>query len=170
MSRRFLVELGLAGSIGFLVATRLSPSSSGLALLAEILFLAALVLLWLVQVLSAVLPPAPDFERLLLREPPPDRPVGQFERLRVALGTSSRTLTELRSSLRPFVYEVAAARLGRGQGLDLARMSARERELVTGDRTCEILRPPHELPAGEQSPGSWSQSDLEQLVTELETL
>ena len=160
--------LVLAGAVALIVAFALAGVGDGLALLAYALFIAALLFAWLIGRLSSTLPLAPDFQRMLRRPVRAETRVEQFETVKrsVILARSSRS-DLLR--LRPLVREIVAARLSRRYGVDLEREPALAASLLGQGRAWELVRVDSAAPVDRYAPG-WSQSELEQLVEELERL
>ena len=101
----------LAATAGVVMALLLAGWSQGLALLAYVLFLAAVTLMVLIGQLRAALPPTPRFERLPGVAPEQVEPVGQLETIRRRLAAAGWSAGELHYRLAPMVREVAAARL-----------------------------------------------------------
>jgi hypothetical protein len=146
----------------------LAGVGNGLALLAYVLFVAAVLFAWLIGRLTGVLSPAPDFERLLARRGRPESRVEQLETVKrwVTLAGSSRS--DL-LQLQPVVREIAAARLSRRYGIDLDREPERARSVLDGSRTWQLVGPESRTATDRRAPG-WSRPELEQLVEELENL
>ena len=163
-----LILLALAGAVALVIGLVLAGVGNGLALLAYVLFVAALLFAWLIGRLTTVLPLAPDFQRMLRRPDRSETRVEQFETVKrsVVLAGSSRS-DLLR--LRPLVREIVAARLARRYGVDLEREPERAASLLGEGRAWELVRPDSATPADRYAPG-WSQRELEQLVEELERL
>jgi hypothetical protein len=160
--------LALAAAAAVVVAIVLAGVGNGVALLAYVLFIAALLFTWLIGRLGKVLPPARDFQRLLSRPDQPEMPVEQFETIRrLVVVARSRRSDLLR--LRPLVRDIVAARLSRRYGVDLEREPERAEPLLGDSRAWELLRPGAARPADRDAPG-WSHGELEQLVEELESL
>ncbi len=160
--------LTLAAAVAVVIGIVLAGVGSGVALLAYVLFIAALLFAWLLGRLGNVLPPARDFQRLLGRADRPEMPVEQFETIRrlVLLAGSSRS-DLLR--LRPLVRDIVGARLSRRYGVDLEREPERAGSLLGGGRVWELVRPDYTTPGDRDAPG-WSPGELAQLVDELESL
>jgi hypothetical protein len=160
--------LALTAAVAVVIGIVLAGVGNGVALLAYVLFIAALLFAWLLGRLENVLPPARDFQRLLSRPDRPEMPVEQYESIRrlVLLAGSSRS-DLLR--LRPLVRDIVAARLSRRYGIDLEREPARAGSLLGERRVWELVRPDYATAGDRDAPG-WSPGELAQLVEELESL
>ena len=160
--------LVLAGAVALIVAFALAGVGDGLALLAYALFIAALLFAWLIGRLSSTLPLAPDFQRMLRRPVRAETRVEQFETVKRSVILARSSQTDL-LRLRPLVREIVAARLSRRYGVDLEREPELAASLLGQGRAWELVRVDSAAPVDRYAPG-WSQSELEQLVEELERL
>jgi hypothetical protein len=160
--------LVLAAAVVLIVAFALAGVGNGLALLAYTLFIAALLFAWLIGRLSAVLPLAPDFQRMLCRPVRAETRVEEFETVKRSVILARSSQSDL-LRLRPLVREIVAARLSRRYGVDLQREPERAASLLGEGRARELVRPDFAASVDRYAPG-WSQRELEQLVEELERL
>ena len=161
--------LVLAAAVAVVIAIVLAGVGNGVALLAYVLFVAALLFTWLIGRLGNVLPLARDFQRLLARPDRPEMPVEQFETVRrlVVLARSSRS--DLLAAAAPGARHrrgssVAALRHRSGARAGASRITAGGGPRL-GARAAGL---PRQRP-DRDAPG-WSQRELEQLVEELESL
>jgi hypothetical protein len=169
-------RLGLllgAATVALIVALALTGVGNGLPLLIYVLFIAALLIGWLIGRLRRTLPLAPDFQRLLSSPVPGKTEVEQFEGIRRRLTLAQSSRADL-LRLQPLVREIAAARLSR-RDIDLEREPEEAQALVAGDKVWELIRPDTVAPAGPREPvdpraPGWSRTELERLVEELENL
>jgi hypothetical protein len=169
MTARRVAAFALIATVGVVLALLLAGSSHGLALLAYVLFLGALGLAVGLAHLEVLLPEAPEFERLLAREPGPAVQIEQFETLSRTLFAAGWDQTELHYRLRPPIREIVSARLSRRYGVDLDRQPERARELLGVGRAWELARPERERPEDPYARG-WSRRELEELLDELEAI
>jgi hypothetical protein len=157
--------LGALGTVAFAVAFVLADDAHGLALLAYVLFVGALVAGVLASRLGDALPRARPFDELLpQREQAHAQPVQQLEAIRRDLRDAGRGAVDARRTLVPLVRAIVAARLGRGRGVDVTLQPERARELLLGSRAWALL---HDDGGPAQR---WSRRELEELVGELEHL
>jgi hypothetical protein len=161
-------QLVLAAAVAVIIGLALAGVGSGLALLAYVLFIAALVFMWLIGRLGNVLPLAPDFQRALARPERAEPPVEQFETVKRSVILAGASQADL-YRLRPLVREIVAARLSRRYGIDVDREPERVRSILGDKRAWEFVRPDAPTRSDRDAPG-WSQSELEELVEELESL
>lgn len=159
----------LAGTAGVVLALLLAGRSGGLALLAYVLFLAAVALAVLAVRIRDEVPAATRLERLLAVTARRPEPVRQLETIRRELAAAGRSQGELHYRLGPVVREIAAARLSRSQGVDLDRQPERAQALIGAGRVWELARPGRERPDNLRS-GGWSRRELAALLDELERI
>jgi hypothetical protein len=164
--RRALLVLSAGAAV--VVGFALAGVGNGLAVLAYVLFIAALVLAWVVGRLRMALPPAPDFQRLLATKEPPEPVVEQLETVKRMVTLASASRSDL-LRLRPLAREIVGARVSRRYGIDLERDPEQAHTVLQNSRTWELLYPDSALPADPRASG-WSRRELEQLIEELENL
>ena len=140
---------------------------AGPVLLGYVLFVASMLLAFLIDRLRALLPPAGDFEAVLCRAGYGRRSGDHFEAFKLRLAVASSTQTDLHFQLRLRVRRIASARLSNHHGIDLEREPGRAAEVLRGSRTWELIRPDREPPEDDLACG---RSELAQLVEELERL
>jgi hypothetical protein len=169
MGARRAGALALAGTVALVVALTLSGVANGRALLAYVLFLAALLLALLVGRIRAVLPLASDLETMLPGPSPRGGRVEQIEKIKSRIALASFSESDLYLGLGPLVRDVVAARLSRRYGVDLEREPERAAALLGKGLTWELIQP-HRWPSGHQFARGWSQRELEELVEQLERL
>jgi hypothetical protein len=158
----------LAAAAAVFVGVALAGVGNGLALLAYVLSMAALVFVWVIGRLRAALPPAPDFQRLLATKEPPEMAVEQLETVKRLVALAGASRFDL-FRLRPLVREIVSARLSRRYGVALERDPDRAETLLQSSRAWGLLGPDSALPVDRDAPG-WSRHELEQLIEELENL
>lgn len=162
---------GLAAAVVVILLTRwigvrLQPGGVlGLCLLAA-------VLSRLVRVVREPLPP----ERLASERPggpPPDRPFERVDRIEDRLSWGSRTTHHFDAGVRPVFARIAADRLRRRYGVDLARQPDQARHLL-GEELWRLVAA--QEPAGDGRPSTTGMrpppagAELEALVRRLEML
>ena len=160
--------LVLAAAVVVVIGLALAGVGNGLALLAYVLFVAAVLFAWVLGRLRTTLPPASDFQRMLARSERAETKVEQLEtvkRLVTLAGSSQWDVFRL----RPLVREIVTARLSRRHGVDLERDPERAESLLGKGRAWELVRPDPPPPLDRYAPG-WTRSEIEQLVEELENL
>jgi hypothetical protein len=157
--------LAALGTLAFALAFVLADDAHGLALLAYVLFVGALAAGVLSSRLGDALPRARPFDELLpQREWTRAQPVQQLEAIRRDLHDAGRGAVDARSTLRPLVRAIVAARLARGHGIDVTLQPERARDLLHGSRAWALLHDDGEAAQ------RWSRRELEELVGELERL
>jgi hypothetical protein len=165
--RRGTVPAAL-GTVAFLVALALAGGSRGLALYGYVLFLALLALAALAAAVRTSATGIPRAEQLLSHRPEPSARVPQLEALAGRLAGGRANAFDLHDRLRPLVREIAASRLARRHGVDLARRPERARAIL-GPRTWDLARPDREPPEDRFGRGLQGR-ELERLVDELEAI
>lgn len=153
---------------GLAVALAVGRRAVGPALLACILFAAAVATLVLARRLRNTLPPAVPFERLLATAPRQAEPVRQLEMIRRGLSAASWNEAELRFRLAPMIREITAVRLARRYGVDLDRQPGQAAALLGEGRLWDLVRP-RDRPPGRDGAG-WSRQEVAELLDELEAI
>jgi len=163
---RRLVATAAVATVALGVALALGPRDRGLALVAYLDFVCALLLVGLARSISRALPR----HARRGRDHAPQAGAAQVEqsdwverRLRLAQTSAD----ELHRHFRPIVVEIAAAELARKHGVVLEREPARARALV-GERLWELIRPDR-TPPSERGRGL-RPDELRDLVADLEEL
>lgn len=169
MSAARATGLLLVATIGVVLALLLAGSADGLALLAYVLFLAALALTVLVDRLQEALPPARELDRLLSRPSRREEPIGQLETLTRVLSSATWSQRDVHYRLRPATREIASALLSRRYGVDLDRQPERARALLGDGVAWELARPDRDPPEDGYGRG-WSRRELAELLEELEAI
>lgn len=169
MSSARAAVLLLIATIGVVLALLLAGSAHGLALLAYVLFLAALTLTILVERLQIALLPAPELDHLLARPPRREEPIEQLETLTRVLSSASWSQRDVHYRLRPATREIATALLSRRYGVDLDRQPERARALLGDGVAWELARPDRQPPEDGYGRG-WSRHELAELLEELEAI
>jgi hypothetical protein len=169
VKRRTLVLTAAAVVLALAVGIVLARYVGDVAVPAYGLFLGAVLLALLLRRLRGLLPPAVPFERFFSRSKArPDR-VDQLHTVERDIRMSMSSGYDLHYRLAPMVREIVSTRLSRRYGIDLDHETERAQALMGGGKAWELIRPGREEPADWLSRG-WSQSDMEQLVDELERL
>jgi hypothetical protein len=142
----------LSALVVLLAVIALVPEKRDLAVQAYALFLAGMVLLWLLGGTRTVRPRGSSFDKALRRrEPRVERlpELARFER-EVALGVANAF--DLHYRLRGRVRDITATRLAARRGIDLERQpEAAQRALAP--ELWELVRPDRELPGDRFGPG-----------------
>jgi hypothetical protein len=167
--RRGRVRIAVAlAAVVVALAIALAGAERGVALDAYVLVLVALAAVVLRRRIGSALPATPAFETLTPARVEREAHVPQLDALVHRLSGGAPNAFDLHHRLRPLVREIAAARLARWHGVELEGRPERARELV-GARTWELVRPDREPPHDRHAPG-WSETELAELVDELERI
>lgn len=162
------VAAALVAAAGTALALVAAGRGHGLALLALVLAVGAAALGFLARRLRRELPSHAPFGPSPAAGQRRAEPVAQLEAIRRALEAASWSEAELSHRLGPLVREVAATRLARHHGVDLARQPSRAQELIGGGRVWDLAGP---WQGGRDTQaGGWTRRALEDLLDELEAI
>jgi len=163
---RGLLATAAVATVALGVALALGPHDRGLAFVAYLDFVCALLLIGLAQSICRALPR----QARRRRAHAPRAAAAQVEqsdwverRLRLAQTSAD----ELHRHFRPIVIEIAAAELVRKHGVVLEREPGRARALV-GERLWELIQPDRPAPPGRGR--GLRPDELRDLVADLEAL
>jgi hypothetical protein len=162
------IGLAVIGATGF-VAALVVADARELTLLAYALWVGSIALAVLSGAIRRSLPAAPPFERLLPRQAQAEGHVEQLQTVDRLLDQAAWSAVDLHVRVRPFVREIAIARLSRRHGVDLDRQPARACELIGDPTTWELVRPDRPFPEDRNARG-WARADVERLVETLEAI
>jgi hypothetical protein len=169
VGRRPLGVVLVAATAALIVALFLSGVPHEAALYAYVLLLVAVAVAALEARIASAFPATPTFRPPVARRREPDAGVPQLDQLMLRLGGGTPNAFDLHNRVRPLVQEIAAARLARHHGLELASQPERAHTLV-GARTWELVRPGREPPTDVWNARGWSEVELNELVDELEAI
>lgn len=169
MTRLRLTVAVTGFALGIAVGLVLARYVGGVAVLVYVLVYGALLLALLLGAVRSRLPLAARFERLLVRPEAQSQGIEQLRAIERDVRLSVSSDHDLYFYLRPRVIEIAAVRLSRRHGVDLAGEPEQARALIGPGRVWELVRPDREPPVDRHGRG-WSLAEMEQLVDELERL
>ena len=163
---RGLLATAAVATVALGVALALGPHDRGLAFVAYLDFVCALLLIGLARSVCRALP------RQARRRPAhaPQATTAQVEQsdwLERQVRLAQTSADELHRHFRPIVIQIASAQLVRRHGVILEREPARARALV-GDRLWDLIQP--DRPAPPERGRGLRPDELRQLVVELEEL
>lgn len=153
---------------GVAVALILAGRADGLAMLAYVLFLAA-VAFAVVIARARALPAGARFEALLPRPRSHDDALEQLETMRRLLDAATADLGGVHFRLRPMVREIMASRLSPHHGVELEHDASRVEAIVGNGRLWGLGRPDRDPPSDRFARG-WTRRELQALLDELEQL
>ena len=151
---RWVVRALVAAAVaiaGLAIALVMRPGDSGLAAEAFVLFVGALGMGLLAQVVARLFPTTPSKIHAAKRPQRKDKRLASLEKIERELEMATQSAFDTHYRLRPLLRELAAARLARA-GVELDRPGSRAAELL-GPETWELVRPDRVRPAEHHAAG-----------------